>query len=128
MKPLPDNLPGSSAGSTSSDEAIAILEPRYRLLLPEVAQTCIVQVGVGGTGSWLAAALARIVYHARQKGEVVKLILVDPDIVGESNIGRQNCKLFGIKWVYLHYCRLNQYGGDKTNEYRSRLEQVSPGE
>jgi hypothetical protein len=39
MKPLPDNLSGCSAGSMTGGEAIAILEPRYRLLLPEVAQT-----------------------------------------------------------------------------------------
>ena len=67
-----------------------LLEPRYRLLLPEAAATYIILVGVGGTGSWLAASLARIAYHARQKGEAIKLFLVDPDIVSETNIGRQN--------------------------------------
>jgi PRTRC genetic system ThiF family protein len=45
---------------------------------------------VGGTGSWLAPALARIVYHARQKGQMTRLVLVDPDAVGQENIGRQN--------------------------------------
>jgi PRTRC genetic system ThiF family protein len=89
MKPAPDDVPVNSSGAMTGGEAISVLEPRYRLLLPEVAQTCIVQVGVGGTGSWLAAALARIVYHTRQKGEAVKLILVDPDIVSEANVGRQ---------------------------------------
>jgi PRTRC genetic system ThiF family protein len=67
-----------------------VIEPRFRVVLPEAAATCIVQVGVGGTGSWLAPALARIVYHARQKGQMIRLVLVDPDVVGQENIGRQN--------------------------------------
>lgn len=66
------------------------LEPRYRVVLPEAAVTTIVLVGVGGTGSWLVSALARILYHAKQKGQVVKLVLVDPDVVEEVNFGRQN--------------------------------------
>jgi PRTRC genetic system ThiF family protein len=70
-----------------------LLEPRCRMLLPEATVTTIVLVGVGGTGSWLAPALARILFHARQKGQAVKLFLVDPDIVSESNIGRQNFAL-----------------------------------
>ena len=65
------------------------LEPRYRVILPEVATTTIIQVGVGGTGSWLALSLARLVYHAGQAGQTVKLILVDPDTVEERNVGRQ---------------------------------------
>jgi PRTRC genetic system ThiF family protein len=65
------------------------LEPRYRVILPEVATTTIIQVGVGGTGSWLAMSLARLVYHAGQAGQTVKLVLVDPDTVEERNVGRQ---------------------------------------
>jgi PRTRC genetic system ThiF family protein len=65
------------------------LEPRYRVILPEVAATTIIQVGVGGTGSWLALSLARLVYHAGQAGQTVKLVLVDPDTVEERNVGRQ---------------------------------------
>ena len=67
-----------------------LLEPRYRLVLPEAAVTTIVLVGVGGTGSWLVPALARILYHARQRGQTLKLVLVDPDVVEEVNFGRQN--------------------------------------
>jgi PRTRC genetic system ThiF family protein len=66
-----------------------VIEPQFRVVLPEAAATCIVQVGVGGTGSWLALALARILYHARQKGQAIRLALVDPDSVAESNVGRQ---------------------------------------
>jgi PRTRC genetic system ThiF family protein len=66
------------------------LEPRYRVVLPEAAVTTVVLVGVGGTGSWLVPALARILYHVRQKGQAVKLVLVDPDNVEEVNFGRQN--------------------------------------
>jgi PRTRC genetic system ThiF family protein len=65
------------------------LEPRYRVILPEVATTTIIQVGVGGTGSWLAMSLARLAYHAGQAGQMVKLVLVDPDTVEERNVGRQ---------------------------------------
>jgi PRTRC genetic system ThiF family protein len=65
------------------------LEPHFRVVLPEAAATCIVQVGVGGTGSWLAMSLARLVYHARQKGQAIRLVLVDPDDVQAANVGRQ---------------------------------------
>ncbi len=65
------------------------LEPRYRVILPEVTTTTIIQVGVGGTGSWLAMSLARLVYHAGQSGQSVNLVLVDPDVVENRNVGRQ---------------------------------------
>lgn len=65
------------------------IEPQFRVVLPEAALTCIVQIGVGGTGSWLALSLARLVYHARQKGQAIQLVLVDPDTVEEVNLGRQ---------------------------------------
>jgi PRTRC genetic system ThiF family protein len=66
-----------------------VIEPQFRVVLPEAAATCIVQVGVGGTGSWLALSLARLVYHARQKGQVMRLVLVDPDVIEPANVGRQ---------------------------------------
>jgi PRTRC genetic system ThiF family protein len=73
-----------------------LLTPRYRVILPETAVTQIVQVGVGGTGSWLAYSLARLVYHARQKGQAVSLMLVDPDMIEMANVGRQ---AFGVASV-----------------------------
>lgn len=69
------------------------LETRYRVILPPVATTYIVQVGVGGTGSWLAMSLARLIYHAEQSGQTVKLVLVDPDNVERRNVGRQGFSL-----------------------------------
>jgi PRTRC genetic system ThiF family protein len=72
------------------------IEPHYRVILPETAATQIVQVGVGGTGSWLAYSLARLVYHARQKGQDVSLMLVDPDVIETANVGRQ---AFGVASV-----------------------------
>ena len=73
-----------------------LLTARYRVILPETAVTQIVQVGVGGTGSWLAYSLARLVYHARQKGQAVSLMLVDPDMIEPANVGRQ---AFGVASV-----------------------------
>jgi PRTRC genetic system ThiF family protein len=51
----------------------------------------IILVGCGGTGSFLALHLARLAYHARQAhGLDVRLRFIDPDVVEEKNIGRQN--------------------------------------
>ena len=47
--------------------------------------------GCGGTGSFLALHLARLAYHARERhGLDVRLAFVDPDVVEEKNVGRQN--------------------------------------
>lgn len=64
------------------------LEPTYRVLLGEVAEFRILQVGCGGTGSALALALGGLAYHAREKGIRLSLTLVDDDLVAEGNIGR----------------------------------------
>jgi PRTRC genetic system ThiF family protein len=63
--------------------------PTYRALLSDVEKMELYLVGAGGTGSALADSLARILYHARQKGKVVSLTIIDPDTVQEKNIGRQ---------------------------------------
>jgi PRTRC genetic system ThiF family protein len=47
-------------------------------------------IGCGGTGGWLAPALARIAYILKRKEKEISLMFVDPDIVEEVNIGRQN--------------------------------------
>jgi hypothetical protein len=49
------------------------IEPTYRVLLGDVDQFRILQVGCGGTGSALALALGGLAYHARQKGIQVEL-------------------------------------------------------
>ncbi|MCA9942593.1 MAG: ThiF family adenylyltransferase [Anaerolineales bacterium] len=67
--------------------------PTYRALLGETEKMELYLVGTGGTGSALADALARILYHAQQKGKEISLTLIDPDTVEEKNIGRQRfCK------------------------------------
>lgn len=67
-----------------------IIEETYRVLFPHTRQVHLILVGVGGTGSHIAVSLARLAVHARRRGVVVKLTFVDPDIVDEAIIGRQN--------------------------------------
>jgi PRTRC genetic system ThiF family protein len=50
----------------------------------------LVLVGVGGTGSRLAPYLALLVKILRERGRVVSLVLVDPDVVEAKNCYRQN--------------------------------------
>ncbi|MDT8306619.1 MAG: ThiF family adenylyltransferase [Anaerolineae bacterium] len=59
-------------------------------MLPDTGPIHLVLVGVGGTGSHLAPSLARLAVHARQRSIAVNLTLVDPDIVDNAIIGRQN--------------------------------------
>jgi PRTRC genetic system ThiF family protein len=66
------------------------IEPTYRAVLGETDVFRILLVGVGGTGSHLAVSLARLAAHARRRGMVVNLTLIDPDKVDEGIIGRQN--------------------------------------
>jgi PRTRC genetic system ThiF family protein len=67
-----------------------IMEETYRVLLPSIGQVHLLLIGVGGTGSHLAVSLARLAVHARRRGMAVRLTFVDPDIVDEVIIGRQN--------------------------------------
>jgi PRTRC genetic system ThiF family protein len=66
------------------------LEKTYRVVLPATSPVHLVLIGVGGTGSHLAMSLARLAVHARRRGIAVNLTLVDPDIVDNAIIGRQN--------------------------------------
>lgn len=72
-----------------SDTIAVDFTPTYRALLGDAEKMELYLVGAGGTGSALADSLARILYHARQKGNAVSLTIIDPDIVQEKNIGRQ---------------------------------------
>lgn len=65
------------------------IEQRFRYVFGESDAFRILLVGVGGTGSYLADALASLAVHARQKGIQIELTLVDPDIVEHKNVGRQ---------------------------------------
>jgi PRTRC genetic system ThiF family protein len=72
-----------------SDTIAVDFTPTYRALLGDAERMDLYLVGAGGTGSALADSLARILYHARQKGKAVSLTVIDPDTVQEANIGRQ---------------------------------------
>ncbi|MCP5012591.1 MAG: hypothetical protein GY942_21645 [Aestuariibacter sp.] len=67
-----------------------LIEQTYRVLLADTNSFRILLVGVGGTGSALALALAGLIYHARQKDILVELTLVDHDVIQEVNVGRQS--------------------------------------
>ncbi len=47
-------------------------------------------VGCGGTGSWLAPAVARVARVLQEQGVVTRVTFVDPDSVEHGNIYRQN--------------------------------------
>lgn len=50
----------------------------------------VIQVGAGGTGSFAALAIARLLYELKQVGKAVELLIVDPDVVESGNIPRSN--------------------------------------
>lgn len=50
----------------------------------------IIQVGAGGTGSFAALAIARLMYELKESGKAVELLIVDPDLVENGNIPRSN--------------------------------------
>lgn len=50
----------------------------------------IIQVGAGGTGSFAALAIARLLYELKESGKAVELLIVDPDVVEGGNIPRSN--------------------------------------
>ncbi len=61
-----------------------------RLLLPQRDRAEIFLIGCGGTGSWLAPALARLSVVSRDCGRDVRLTFIDGDTVEAGNIPRQN--------------------------------------
>ncbi len=61
-----------------------------KFFLPPSQRTTIVLAGCGGTGSWLAPALARLARMGQETGKNISLVFVDPDQVEEKNIYRQN--------------------------------------
>ncbi|MGE3466341.1 MAG: ThiF family adenylyltransferase [Pyrinomonadaceae bacterium] len=50
----------------------------------------IVQVGAGGTGSFAALAIARLMYELKESGKAADLLIVDHDRVESGNIPRSN--------------------------------------
>lgn len=56
----------------------------------DFAGRTLVIAGLGGTGANVAARLGRILYAMKENGiRIPQLILVDPDVVEDRNIGRQ---------------------------------------
>ena len=47
-------------------------------------------IGCGGTGSWLAPSLCRIARTLSEQGKATTLVFIDPDIVEQKNVLRQN--------------------------------------
>jgi len=81
---------------------------RKKHLAPQIRQ--IILIGTGGTGSYLAQGLAKLISGYRLPVEVV---LVDPDTIEEKNCSRQNFQPWEIglpKAEALSY-RLNQQYG-----------------
>ncbi len=66
-------------------------EQPLELILPVEKHITLMLVGCGGTGSWLAPAVARIgkILIERFNREV-SIYFIDPDVVEEKNIYRQN--------------------------------------
>ena len=50
----------------------------------------IIQIGCGGTGSYLVAPLSRFVGSVKKTGTSIRYCLIDDDTVEEKNIMRQN--------------------------------------
>lgn len=64
---------------------------RAAVVMPkEHTKLRIIQVGAGGTGSFTALAIARLLYELRESGKEVELLVVDPDRVESGNIPRSN--------------------------------------
>ncbi len=64
---------------------------RSALVLPkEHSHLKIVIIGAGGTGSFAAQGIARLVFELKEHGRSVEMLIVDPDRVELGNIPRSN--------------------------------------
>lgn len=62
-----------------------------KIIIPSLSKIHFVQVGCGGTGSWLAPSVVRIARMLRDGfGQDAEVLFVDPDTVEEKNTYRQN--------------------------------------
>lgn len=61
-----------------------------RVLPKEFTKLKIYLIGAGGTGSFAALNLARVLFELRRIGKAVEMTIIDPDIVESSNIPRSN--------------------------------------
>ncbi|NEO98708.1 MAG: PRTRC system ThiF family protein [Symploca sp. SIO2E9] len=60
------------------------------LVLPMHEKVSLNLIGCGGTGSWLAASLCRLARVLTEKGKPTQVTFIDPDIVEQANVTRQN--------------------------------------
>ena len=58
--------------------------------VPQRSKLRIALIGCGGTGSWLAPAIARLARVVSERGQSVEVVFVDPDTVEVANVPRQN--------------------------------------
>jgi len=68
----------------------------------------IIQIGAGGTGSFAALAIARLMYELKESGKEIELLIVDPDRVEITNIPRS------------HFCAA-EIGGYKAQSLAKRI-------
>jgi PRTRC genetic system ThiF family protein len=61
-----------------------------QVLIAQREQLKIFLVGCGGTGSWLAPAIARLAKVLTEEGRRIQASFIDPDLVEAKNIPRQN--------------------------------------
>jgi len=62
-----------------------------KFILPSYEHISLVLVGCGGTGSWLAPAVARVArILMTEQNKQVEVLFVDPDIVERANLSRQH--------------------------------------
>jgi len=62
-----------------------------KFILPNYERISLVLVGCGGTGSWLAPAVARVArILMTEQNKQVEVLFVDPDIVERANLSRQH--------------------------------------
>ena len=57
---------------------------------PHLNLKTITIVGVGGTGAQCARIVGRMLYDMKRRGlHIPDLVLIDPDVVEDKNVGRQ---------------------------------------
>lgn len=61
-----------------------------RVLPKEFTKLKIYLIGAGGTGSFAAMNLARVLFEIRRFGKAVEMTIIDPDVVESGNIPRSN--------------------------------------
>lgn len=61
-----------------------------RVLPKEYSKLKVYLIGAGGTGSFAALNLARVLFELRRIGKAVEMTIIDPDVVESGNIPRSN--------------------------------------